>query len=438
MPQQTHSPPHPPTHSLPIVTADWLTSNETRAVLSALKDAGFDARVVGGAVRNTLLNRPVLDIDIATTAQPEQTIEAAKSAGLHAIPTGLQHGTVTLASGAHMFEVTTLRRDVETDGRHAQVEFTDDWAADAHRRDFTINALYCDADGGVHDFVGGLADLDPPQIRFIGDARERIREDYLRILRFFRFSAAYTSGALDPIGLAACIAERSGLGRISAERIRSELLKLLVAQHAVPVLTVMAEHGLAAQCIGLPSGAAYDRNLLILARVVALEAALNRTPDPLLRLAALLAGHVVGDGDAVQTALHVATTLRLSNDERRQLVALRRRDLNEPLPTAQCARRALQAEGIDLFRARVVMQWAAHGAPIDAPEWRDLYVLPDRWTAPHFPLTGADLLTAGVTPGPTFGRLLHDIEAWWIAQDFIPDRNALLKELARRLASPNA
>src|SRR5262249_4864205 len=199
-------------------------------VFAALAAAGFVARVVGGAVRNALIGRPVVDIDFATPAPPAAVLAAARAAGLGAVPTGIEHGTITVIAYHMPFQVTTLREDVETDGRHATVAFTQDWAADARRRDFTINALYCSAEGDVHDPLGGYADRVAPRVRFIGSAELRIREDYLRILRFFRFTAEYAEGPPDAAGIAACVAERDGLERLSAERVRQELVHLLAAE----------------------------------------------------------------------------------------------------------------------------------------------------------------------------------------------------------------
>ena len=226
--------------------ADWLTRPQTRAVLAALAAKGFAARAVGGAVRNALLGRTVGDIDIATSARPEEVIAAARAAGLAAVPTGIDHGTVTVIADQVPYEVTTLRRDVATDGRHATVAFTDDWEADARRRDFTLNALYCDAEGQVFDPLGGYPDLVAQRVRFIGDAHERIREDYLRILRFFRFTAEYAAGPPDAAGLAACVSEREGLTRLSAERVRQELLRLLVAPRAAELVRAMQDYGILA------------------------------------------------------------------------------------------------------------------------------------------------------------------------------------------------
>lgn len=232
-----------------LADASWLQRSETRAVLGALTAAGHEARIVGGTVRNALLGEPVTDIDIATTATPDQVIAAARAAHLDAIPTGIAHGTITVVANRVPFEVTTLREDAETFGRHARVAFTADWAADARRRDFTINALYCDADGVVSDPLG-LDDLAARRVRFIGDAHERIREDALRILRFFRFHARYGEGNPDTAGLDACAKERALLTMLSAERIRSELLKLLDAPGAADAVATMSNYGFLSALLG--------------------------------------------------------------------------------------------------------------------------------------------------------------------------------------------
>src|SRR6184192_351226 len=210
--------------------APWLTSGPAARVLGLLNGGGEEARVIGGAVRNALLNIPLGDIDIATTALPDEVVRRAKAAGIKCVPTGIHHGTVTLVVDAQPFEVTTLREDTETFGRKAKVAFGRDWIRDAERRDFTINGLSVGADGVVHDYVGGLYDIAARRVRFIGDPDRRIAEDYLRILRFFRFHAAYGEGAPDGAGVAACIAGRAGLHRLSRERIRMEMLKLLAAK----------------------------------------------------------------------------------------------------------------------------------------------------------------------------------------------------------------
>ncbi len=231
--------------------AEWLRRPATVAVFAALTAKGAEARAVGGAVRNTLMGTPVKDVDIATTALPADVMRLAAEAGLHSVPTGFEHGTVTVVAQHVPYEVTTLRRDIETFGRHARVTFTTDWAEDARRRDFTMNALYCSADGVVHDPLGGYDDLSARRVRFIGDARARIREDYLRTLRFFRFLAQYGNGAApDPEGLAAAIAEKAGLAGLSGERIRAELLLLLAAPGAVEAVRAMREATLLEPVLG--------------------------------------------------------------------------------------------------------------------------------------------------------------------------------------------
>ena len=261
--------------------APWLQRPETQAVFAALAARNFAARAVGGAVRNALLGLPVTDVDIATTARPDEVVAAAEAAGLKTVPTGIAHGTVTIISGGSAYEVTTLRKDVETHGRHATVAFTDDWTADARRRDFTLNALYCSADGEVFDPLSGYADLMARRVRFIGDAGERIREDYLRILRFFRFTAAYGEGPPDRPGLDACVRERAGLAILSGERMREEMLRLLAAPRGPSSMAVMLDYRAAAAGAwpGAPAGVACPARRL--------QAALGLAPDAVLRLAAL-------------------------------------------------------------------------------------------------------------------------------------------------------
>ncbi len=258
--------------------APWLREQPLAAILAALDRDGEEARVVGGAVRNELLGEPHGDIDIATTALPQEVVRRVEAEGFKAVPTGIEHGTVTVVAGGRPFEVTTLREDIETFGRHAKVAFGRDWKRDAERRDFTINALSVSRDGAIHDYVGGLADVAARQVRFIGEAGRRIEEDYLRILRFFRFHAHYGHGVPDPAGLSACIAARAGLEQLSRERIRMEVLKLLAAPHAVPTLAVMTETGLLETVLGgVPL-------LASLSNMIKLEAALALTPDVVRRL----------------------------------------------------------------------------------------------------------------------------------------------------------
>ncbi len=407
-----------------LADAGWLRAEPLASVLAALNGNGVETRVVGGAVRNALMgaDQPH-DIDLATTAAPQEVVARAETAGMKAVPTGLDHGTVTVVADGRPFEVTTLRHDVETHGRHATVAFGADWEADARRRDFTMNALYADAAGLVYDPVGGRDDVAARRVRFIGEATERIREDYLRILRFFRFHAQYGHGAPDADGLSAVIAERNGLRHLSGERLRQELLRLLVADGAARTVEVMADSGILPILL---AGVAYWPSL---ARLAKLDRSLDTAPDPVLRLAALA---VVIPEDGAR----LGARLRLSNTECDSLVAVGRRwrdlspRLNEP-----DRKRILYQIGPDAWRDAARLAWARAGAPADDAGWRGLVALPEHWQPPAFPLRGADLLKLGMAKGPAVGRLLGELEAQWIAGDFTLSRDALLNEARDRLGN---
>src|ERR1700687_2543514 len=286
--------------------APWLKSGPTARVLQLLDGNGEEARVVGGAVRNALLKIPTGDIDIATTALPTEVIRRAKAAGIKSVPTGIEHGTVTLGVDAQPFEVTTLREDTETFGRKAKVAFGRDWTRDAERRDFTINALSVDADGVVHDHVGGLDDIQAKRVRFIGEPDQRIAEDYLRILRFFRMHAAFGSGEPDRAGYLACVSARAGLATLSAERVRMEMMKLMVAQGATGAIAAMVEGGLLLPIFG---GVAYTGPF---AAMIAAERSLGLEPDPVRPLGALAVA-------VTEDAKRLATRMRLTNAETKTL-----------------------------------------------------------------------------------------------------------------------
>jgi poly(A) polymerase len=406
----------------------WLEARDTQAVLAALAAQGFAARVVGGAVRNALLGKPVTEIDIATTARPEEVIGAAGAAGLKAVPTGIAHGTVTVVSGLRAYEVTTLRHDVETFGRHAKVAFTDDWEADARRRDFTINAFYCSAEGELYDPLGGYGDLVARRVRFIGDAQERIREDYLRILRFFRFTAEYGEAAPHADSLTACVRERSGLARLSPERVRQEMLRLLAMPRGPQMIEVMHAYGL------LPMVLPAAPRPGLLARLAGVEVALARQPDAILRLAALAV-------EVPEDAERLRARWRLSNEETATLllVAGRGRDVAPHVPERD-ARQCLYVEGEASYRNRVLMAWARSGAAAGDPEWNGRFTLPERWRASRFPIGGDDVMALGVAAGPAVGRLLSALEGWWMDNDFAPDEAALRAKLMQLVArnSPSA
>jgi poly(A) polymerase len=393
--------------------AEWLKRPQVSRVLSALSKEGVTTRAVGGAVRNTLLGRPVTEIDLATTALPERVMALAKGAGLKAVPTGIEHGTVTVVADGTPFEVTTLRRDVETYGRHATVAFTENWEEDARRRDFTLNALYADRDGTVFDPLGGYGDLMAGRVRFIGNAEDRIREDYLRILRFFRFNAYYGKGTLDPGGLAACVKLRAGLGQLSAERVAGELRRILVAPQAVRAVDALFDYGLLTDLLGAAP------RMMRFARLVAAEEALGLAPDPALRLAAL-AVFVVEDAE------RLADRLRLSNAEQAVLALGAADHEKADLPDEAAAKRALYQLGPCKFEAHVLLASADEGVSADDKRWRQALRLADRWQAPEFPLRGTDITALGDIRGPEIGDMLRRLEAEWIASDFSLDREALL------------
>lgn len=386
-------------------------------VLAALDCDGEEARIVGGAVRDWLIGRGLRsDIDIATTATPDEVTRRALAAGLKAVPTGIEHGTVTLVAEGEPYEVTTLREDVETDGRRARVVFGRSWPHDAQRRDFTMNALYLTRSGELVDLVGGAADVEAGRVRFIGDADRRIREDYLRILRLFRFHAAYGRGPLDPEALAAAMRNRDGLARLSRERVRAEMLKLLIAPRAGETLADMQQAGLLEPVLGLPGDVA------TCARLAEIEAALGLEPDAVRRLGALA---VRGEADA--EALREG--LRLSNAEAARLAALA-----GPAPTPGMCEKGQKAfvyrMGREAFQDRALIAFARSGAALDDPEWRALAAIAADWPLPVFPLKAADFIALGLAPGPALGAALKRAEEAWVEAGFPEGRDAL-DEIAR-------
>jgi poly(A) polymerase len=398
----------------------WMTQPATRAVIAALEAAGGAecARFVGGCVRNALLKQPIGDIDIATTLIPDQVTQALTAAGLKAVPTGIDHGTVTAIAQGKPFEITTLRRDVETDGRRAVVAYTTDWAVDAQRRDFRLNALYVDPTGRLYDpTAGGLADVHAGRIVFVGNAEARIREDALRILRFFRFNAWYGRGEADPAGLAACAALRDLIGNLSAERVSAELLKLLAAEDPRAAVRLMAQTGVLA--VALPEAQGLER----FERLVGIETEMLFTEDPLLRLAALLP-------DDPGRALALAERLRLSGAQRDRLGAA----LN-PEPrliswiSPKETRRLVYRLGAEALCDRVTLAWAASDRPAASTQWRALLPTARSWTPPRFPLSGEEVMAAGVAEGPLVGEVMREVEAWWVENDFPADKLALIERL---------
>jgi poly(A) polymerase len=394
--------------------AAWLTGGGLPRLLGVLDCEGEEARVVGGAVRNALLDMPIAEIDVATTAVPDEVVKRVTAAGFKPVPTGIEHGTVTVVIDKHPFEVTTLRKDVETYGRHAKVEFGRDWKADAERRDFTINALSATRDGAVYDYVGGLDDLGQRRVRFIGDPAKRIAEDYLRILRFFRFHAAYgTSDHPDAAGLTACIAGRDGLDQLSRERVRMEMLKLVVAPHAVPTLISMTDAGLLLRVLG---GVSYLASFENMAKV---EVAIGAEPNAVRRLGALAVA-------IPEDAERLWQKLRLANNEHERLASMGENwGRISPSYGEKSAKALLYRLRPQNFTDRVLLGWARSAASAHDAEWRGLATLPQRWTAPVFPLKAADFMKRGVAQGPALGAAIAAAEQAWIAAGFPDDQPAL-------------
>lgn len=387
----------------------WMAA--AQPVMDALEAARpGSARFVGGCVRNALLGEPVSDVDIATQLTPDEVEQACRAAGLGVHPTGVEHGTLTITANHKPFEVTTLRRDVETDGRRAVVAFTDDWNEDAQRRDFRMNALYADREGTIHDPTGGLTDIAERRIVFVGDPDTRIREDYLRILRFFRFQAWYGRAEPDAAGIEACGRLSAGLAGISAERIWTETKKLLTAPAPLSALDAMQASGVFAQLFPEAKG------LDLLAKLIALEASEELVLDPMVRFLSLF----WSDADAIKS---VAARLKLSNEERDRLcdAAMDRTPLSEASTEAEI-HAAIYRSGWRVVRDRALLSWAGSGDF----DWAEMLVIAQIWTAPTLPLSGADLLALGREPGPAIGEALRKAEEAWIASDFTLLREELL------------
>lgn len=396
---------------LKTLTADWLRDPATRQVIAALeavKPGGV--RFVGGCVRNTIMDRAVDDIDLATQLKPDATLDALKEAGIRAVPTGLAHGTVTAIVEGRPFEITSLRRDVETDGRRAVVAFTEDWEEDAQRRDFRLNALYADPDGQVFDPVGGgYEDARAGRVQFIGDPDARLQEDYLRILRFFRFNAWYGAG-IDADGLAACRRQKQGLAQIARERIWKELKKLLLAPTPRSALQAMAASGVLDELLPEHQGVDSLHDLELTEQLTGIQ------PDGLLRLMALLPRSAL----AVQ---QTQSALRLSNDEAARLTMWAADNLPEPV-------------GMRSQELRATLYWHGKQAVVDrallaGADVRDLLAAIRAWRRPDLPINGDDALAIGLT-GAEIGKALSRVAKVWVASDFDLDREALLAELVQQ------
>lgn len=411
-----------------VAGAEWLKDAGLQRLLAALNTDGEAARIAGGAVRNALLGEAVADVDIATTAVPEETIRRAEAAGFKTAPTGIEHGTVTVIVAGKGYEVTTLRADIETDGRRAKVVFGRDWKADAERRDFTINALYAEADGTIVDLVGGLSDLESRTLRFIGDAESRIREDYLRILRFFRFFAWYGSGRPDAEGLKACARLKDGLDRLSAERVWAELKKLLAALDPSRALLWMRQAGVLTKV--LPESEKWGIDAIH--GLVAAERDLGWAADALIRLESIV------PPDAERMAA-LAERLKLSGAEAERLKSWAAAPQLVPTATESELAKKLYRSGRQPMLDRLKLSLASararaatdNDALVEAGGYSRLLKYAEKWTAPKFPLKGADLQGIGMPAGPEMGKLLKRLEEEWVEADFRPDGDALLERAAK-------
>jgi poly(A) polymerase len=400
----------------------WMSEPGACAVLAALAlESQRAALFVGGCVRDALLDRDVVDLDIATIHPPEEVIQRLNAVGIGYHTIGVDHGTVGAHAGGRIYEITTLRVDVETDGRHATVAYTDDWVLDASRRDFTLNALYADGEGNVFDPLGGMDDLKACRVRFIGDPHERIQEDTLRILRFFRFNAQLGNVEMDADGLLACRSQAKMLQGLSGERVRDELRKLLLSARPARTFAVMVENKI------LPDALSGLNDVEALAALAQIEDR-QATPDFVRRLSALF--------DGTSDMSLITTQLRVSKVEERRLLSLGKRSHDLcPDMSPNLQRQRLYRLGSEAWRDQVVLNWAKNTRDENengAETWCALLGLPDVWPMPVFPVRGTDVMAAEVAQGSEIGRLLDAIEAWWIEGGFVANREACLVELARR------
>ncbi len=398
--------------------APFLDDPRLKRVLAALDGYGEEARVIGGSVRNALLGEPIHEVDVTTTALPEIITARAQKAGLRAVPTGVEHGTITIICEGVPFEATTLREDVETHGRHATVKFGRDFRADALRRDFTINQLSVDTRGHVHDYADGLADIAARRVRFIGDAMTRVREDYLRIMRFFRFHAAYAEGPMDADAMQACIVLRRGLDGLSRERVHAELMKLLVARRAAESIETMADAGILDDALaGVPNPAR-------LRRVKAIEIANGMAPDAVLRLGALAV-------QVEEDAQRLRARLRMSNAHEARLVAAARaagawHGCAAP-PDEKRLREALYRRGRRAALDGLVLTQAESLSAADHAAWRAAFEFLRNAPELKLPLSGADFIARGLAPGPAMGAAIKRFEEAWIAADFPSDSGVVAR-----------
>ncbi|MEP3247040.1 MAG: CCA tRNA nucleotidyltransferase [Sneathiella sp.] len=390
------------------IPPEWLSYPETARLFSAIHEAGGECRFVGGCVRDALLGILSDDLDICTNMRPEAVLDCLGKAGFRVIPTGMSHGTVTAVLNKRVFEVTTLRVDVETDGRHADVSFTQSWQEDAARRDFTFNALFLEQDGRLYDFFSGLQDLERGIVRFIGEPAERIQEDYLRILRYFRFLARFGQSVQCPSAEEAIVLNKGGLAQLSAERISKELLLLLKVPNPMAAVEMMDRLGI--------FEVLFERDVSV--SLLSSMIMLDFQSDEINRLSGLLKGDD-------QYARQVARELRLSSRAENRLIRSCE-DRLKPSLNRQEQKKTLYFVGKQTFEDRVLLSWAREPAAV---AYADYLKLAEEWLIPEFPVSGKDLIDRGIQPGPEMGAQLKKMENQWVDSDFKLDWEALLGQL---------
>lgn len=405
----------PITSKIPVQA--WMEKPSTQTVMNALQSDGRDARFVGGCVRDSLIGRSeISNIDIATPIEPDGVIALLEQAGLRAIPTGLEHGTITTVFEGEIFEITTLRRDIDTDGRHAKIAFSDNWLTDAQRRDFTINAIYCDVKGALYDPFGGSKDLKSGKVRFVGNAEKRISEDFLRILRFFRFYAHFGSNTPDAEAISACTKSAGKLKTLSGDRIRSELIKWLAAHSPIESLKHGTSCGVIANILNFsPDTSTFSK----LETLVSAEHSL-RIPDPVRRLA-LLMSHI-------KPSKNTSQHLNFPRKTKRRLEAMLASTADiSPTLDDTAVHREIYRLGVEYVVDVALMNWAQSAAQDDVT-WKTFIDSVTHWRAPQFPISGQDIVDLGIPPGHQVGQVLNEVEEWWIAGNFQSTRAKILSE----------
>ena len=413
------------TTPLNLTKESWLTWPETQQLIGIFDEAGHEMRFVGGAVRDLLAGIAVKDVDIATPASPQQVLGMCEKAGIKVVPTGLSHGTVTAIINHQPFEITTLRCDVKTFGRHAEVQFTQHWEEDAARRDFTLNALYCDPKGRIYDYHHGLDDLRARHVKFIGNAEQRIREDGLRILRFFRFSARYGEGEMDIEGLAACHQCREMLHDLSGERIAQEMFRLLEQEIAPAILTIMQQQQLTLPLFGYQ----IDQRILECWPRIRLMADIE---ENLPNIPILLLGLLCRAQEGAM-AEFITQRWKLSNADRELMHFIADTHLIEADADQATQKRLIRQIGPERFRHLLLASWTEglsqvpQKAQMLSAAYRPMLWLSEHWQVPIFPIKGSDLIARGAPSGPQMGQWLQQLEQWWESENYAPTREQILE-----------